>query len=78
MDLEDEVDLLRKENKSLQRRLDRILTENERLRKEQEEALRSLMRLAAPFSKGSAKIDKAFSFYFSSSIHPPFKTRSVV
>jgi predicted nucleic acid-binding Zn-ribbon protein len=57
MDLEDEVDSLRRENESLQRRLDRILTENERLRKEQEEALRSLMRQAAPFSKGSAKTD---------------------
>jgi len=50
MDLEVEVDSLRRENESLQRRLDRILTENERLRKEQEEALRSLMRQAAPFS----------------------------
>jgi transposase len=54
-DLESEVDPLRRENESLQRRLDRILAENERLRKELEEALRSLKRQAAPFSKGGAK-----------------------
>ena len=54
-DLESEVDSLRRENESLQRRLDGILAENERLRKELEEALRSLKRQAAPFSKGQPK-----------------------
>ena len=56
-DLESEVDSLRRENESLQRRLDRILAENERLRRQLEEALRSLKRQAAPFSKGDAKAE---------------------
>jgi transposase len=56
-DLESEVDSLRRENESLRRRLDGILAENERLRKELEEALRSLKRQAAPFSKGGAKAE---------------------
>jgi transposase len=56
-DLGKEVDSLRRENESLQRRLDRVLVENERLRKELEEALRSLKRQAAPFSKGGPTPD---------------------
>jgi predicted nucleic acid-binding Zn-ribbon protein len=55
--LEEEVDFLRRDNVSLQRRLDKALAENERLRKELEEALRSLKRQAAPFSKGNTKSD---------------------
>jgi transposase len=54
-DLEQKVESLEKENASLERRLDRALAEIERLRKELEEALRSLKRQAAPFSKGDPK-----------------------
>jgi transposase len=54
-DLDSKVELLEKENSSLQRRLDRALAEIEALKKELEEALRSLKRQAAPFSKGGAK-----------------------
>jgi transposase len=54
-DLEKEVDSLQRENESLQRRLDRALGEIETLKKELEEALRSLKRQAAPFSKGGPK-----------------------
>jgi transposase len=54
-DLEKENEALRREVGSLERRLDKVLAENERLRKELEEALRSLKRQAAPFSKGSPK-----------------------
>jgi len=50
-----EVDLLRKDRDGTQRRLDKALAEIERLRKELEEALRSLKRQAAPFSKGDPK-----------------------
>ncbi len=56
-DPEKEVESLRRDVESLQRRLDRVLAENERLRKELEEALRSLKRQAAPFSKGGPKRD---------------------
>jgi len=51
----DPVEKLEKENKSLRERLDRALAEIERLRKELEEALRSLKRQAAPFSQGGPK-----------------------
>src|SRR5881409_3579078 len=54
-ELEKEVDFLRKDRDATQRRLDKALTEIERLRKELEEALRSLKRQAAPFSKGGPK-----------------------
>lgn len=56
-DLEAEVEALEKENSSLQRRLDKALAEIEALKKELEEALRSLKRQAAPFSKGGPKPD---------------------
>jgi transposase len=56
-DLENKVESLEKENSSLQRRLDRALAEIEALKKELEEALRSLKRQAAPFSKGTPKSD---------------------
>jgi transposase len=49
------IEKLEKEIESLQDRLDKALVENERLRKELEEALRSLKRQAAPFSKGDPK-----------------------
>jgi len=54
-ELEKEVDFLRKDRDATQRRLDKALAEIERLRKELEEALRSLKRQAAPFSKGDPK-----------------------
>jgi transposase len=53
--LEKEVEFLRKDRDATQRRLDKALAEVERLRKELEEALRSLKRQAAPFSKGGPK-----------------------
>jgi transposase len=56
-DLEKKVESLEKENSSLRRRLDRGLGEIEALKKDLEEALRSLKRQAAPFSKGSPKPD---------------------
>ncbi len=56
-DLEAKVEALEKENSSLRWRLDRALAEIERLKKELEEALRSLKRQAAPFSKGSPRSD---------------------
>ena len=49
------IEKVEKENRSLQDRLDKALAEIERLRKELEEALRSLKRQAAPFSKGDPK-----------------------
>src|SRR5213596_787519 len=54
-EIEKEVDFLRKDRDATQRRLDKALAENERLRKALEEALRSLKRQAAPFSKGDPK-----------------------
>src|SRR5216117_2342052 len=54
-EIEKEVDFLRKDRDATQRRLDKALAENERLRKAREEALRSLKRQAAPFSKGDPK-----------------------
>ena len=54
-ELEKEVDFLRKDRDATQRRLDKALAEIERLRKQLEEALRSLKRQAAPFSKGGPK-----------------------
>src|SRR5437870_10635276 len=42
---------------SLEDKLEKALAENERLRKELEEALRSLKRQAAPFSKNQPKAD---------------------
>ncbi len=56
-DLESKVEALEKENSSLQRRLGRALAEIEALKKDLEEALRSLKRQAAPFSKGTPKAD---------------------
>jgi hypothetical protein len=56
-ELEKEVDFLRKDRDATQRRLDKALAEIERLRKELEEALRSLKRQAAPFSKGDPKLN---------------------
>lgn len=53
--LEKEVEFLQKDRDATQRRLDKALAEIERLRKELEEALRSLKRQAAPFSKGDPK-----------------------
>src|SRR5438093_6017383 len=46
-EIEKEVDFLRKDRDATQRRLDKALAENERLRKALEEALRSLKRQAA-------------------------------
>jgi exonuclease VII small subunit len=54
-DLEQKVESLEREKASLERCLDRALAEIERLRKDLEEALRSLKRQAAPFSKGGSK-----------------------
>jgi transposase len=54
-DLEQKVESLEREKASLERRLDRALAEIERLRRDLEEALHSLKRQAAPFSKGSSK-----------------------
>jgi transposase len=51
----DQVEKLEKEVKSLRDQLQRALAENERLCKELEEALRSLKRQAAPFSRGDPK-----------------------
>jgi transposase len=49
------IDELTKEVQSLREQLKNALAENERLRKLLEEALRSLKRQAAPFSKGKPK-----------------------
>ena len=49
------VEELTKEVQSLREQLKKAHTENERLRKALEEALRSLKRQAAPFSKGKPK-----------------------
>ena len=49
------IDELTKEVHSLREQLKNALAENERLRKLWEEALRSLKRQAAPFSKGKPK-----------------------
>src|SRR5436309_8347723 len=54
-EIEKEVDFLRKDRDATQRRLDKAHAEIERLRKALEEALRSLKRQAAPFSKGQPK-----------------------
>jgi len=51
----DQVAKLEKDVKSLRDQLQRALAENERLRKQLEEALRSLKRQAAPFSRGDPK-----------------------
>src|SRR5207244_11420330 len=51
------IEKLTKENESLSQRSEKAEKENERLRKLLEEALRSLKRQAAPFSKGKAKSD---------------------
>src|SRR2546427_10636856 len=51
------VEELIKENKSQRERLKKAEAEIERLRKLLEEALRSLKRQAAPFSKGKPKAD---------------------
>ena len=51
----DRIEKFEKENKSLREQLAKALAEIERLRKELEEALRSLKRQAAPFSKGDPK-----------------------
>src|SRR5207244_6620067 len=51
------VEELRKENQSLREQLKKAQAEIERLRKLLEEALRSLKRQAAPFSKGKPKSD---------------------
>jgi transposase len=49
------VDELQERIQFLEKQLERALAENERLRKELEEALRRLKRQAAPFSRGKAK-----------------------
>jgi transposase len=49
------VDELKKQVESLRDRLEKVLAENERLRKELDEALRALKRQAAPFSRGQPK-----------------------
>src|SRR5205809_7305542 len=49
------VEELLKENQSLREQLKKAQAETERLRKLLEEALRSLKRQAAPFSKGEPK-----------------------
>src|SRR2546428_14139598 len=51
------IEKLTKENESPGQRLEKAEKENERLRKLLEEALRSLKRQAAPFSKGKPKSD---------------------
>src|ERR1700756_2028603 len=51
------VEELTKEVQSLREQLKKAHAENERLRKALEEALRSLKRQAAPFSKGKPKSD---------------------
>ena len=51
----EEVKELKQKVKSLRDQLDKALAEIERLRKDLEEALRSLKRQAAPFSKGDPK-----------------------
>src|SRR6266516_1264058 len=51
------VEELLKENQSLREQLKKAQAETERLRKLLEEALRSLKRQAAPFSKGKPKSD---------------------
>src|ERR1041384_8701057 len=51
------VEELTKEVQGLREELKNAHAENERLRKALEEALRSLKRQAAPFSKGKAKSD---------------------
>jgi len=45
----------REGEQELRERIEKVLAENERLRKELEEALRSLKRQTAPFSKGEPK-----------------------
>lgn len=51
----EQIHELEKENRSLRDKLDKAVTEIERLRKELEDALRALKRQAAPFSKGGPK-----------------------
>lgn len=51
------IENLERENESLREQVKRGLAEIERLRKQLEEALRSLKRQAAPFSKGTPKTD---------------------
>src|SRR5438093_2017272 len=49
------IDELRDRVKSLEKQLEKAVAENERLRKELEEALRALKRQAAPFSRRKPK-----------------------
>src|SRR5207247_8855908 len=49
------IEELTRQVETLQRQLEKAQAENERLRKELEEALRSLKRQAAPFSRGKRK-----------------------
>ncbi|HME58606.1 MAG TPA: hypothetical protein VKF63_09725 [Terracidiphilus sp.] len=53
-----EKEELERRAESLERQLARALAENERLRKQLEEALRANKRSAAPFSKGNPKTNR--------------------